>query len=91
MNIPTVYPLEYNMKDQSKKKSVNFYNKFKIFPKFDPITIHFNPKAQIAYGEVSPILFTFTNNHNEDIDIQINPIIPYHFGFEEKHILIPAN
>ncbi|CAD8070933.1 unnamed protein product [Paramecium primaurelia] len=90
LNIPAQISINYDAKDQSKKKSVNFYNKFKVFPKFIPIDIEYYTKPVIAYGEIRPILFKFTNKNPEEIVIHITPIIPYHFGFEEKKIILSA-
>lgn len=61
-----------------------------MFPKFIPINIEYYTKPVIAYGEIRPILFKFTNKNPEEIVIHITPIIPYHFGFEVKKIVLSA-
>lgn len=69
---------------------MNFYNKFKVFPQFFPLEINYKTKPTIVYGEVRAILFSFKNKNSYDIKVTINPIVPFHFGFMETSLIVPA-
>lgn len=89
LDIPTSYTFSFDLKDQTKKKSANFFNKFRVLSKAPLLNItlesSFNP--EIYYGEIRPFKLNLTNNGDVPIsNIIMRPLVPIHFGFQEMMV-----
>lgn len=84
LEIPTSQPICYDLKNQVKIKSVNFFSRFRILPNSAQIRISFESPVdpEIYFGEIRPIRFQIRNTGSTPIlSLEIQPLVPFHFGF----------